>query len=38
MNKHCLHESIVNIKSHMGARVSNFDFHDVSADDILKKD
>ena len=37
MNKHCLHESIVNIKSHMGARVSNFDFHDVSVDDILKK-
>ena len=37
MTKHCLHERIVNIKSHMGARVSNFDFHDVSVDDILKK-
>ena len=37
MNKHCLHVSIVNIKSHMGVRVSNFDFHDVSVDDILKK-
>ena len=37
INKHCLHESIVNIKSHMGARVSNFDFHDVSVGDILKK-
>ena len=37
MNKQCLHESIANINSHMGARVSNFDFHDVSVDDILKK-
>ena len=37
MNKHCLHESIVNIKSHIGAGVSNFDFHGVSADDIPKK-
>ena len=37
LNKHCLHESIVNIKSRMGVRMSNFDFHEVSVDDVLKK-
>ena len=37
MNKHCLHDSSVDIKSDMDARVSNFVFHDISVDDILKK-
>ena len=37
LNKHCSHESIVNIKSRMGVRMSNFDFHEVSVDDVLKK-
>ena len=37
LNKHCSHASIVNIKSRMGVRMPNFDFHEVSVDDVLKK-
>ena len=34
--KHCRHESIVNIKSHMGDRASKFDFSKLSESAVIK--
>ena len=37
LNKHCSHDSIINIRSRMGAQVSRFNFTKISVNDVLSK-
>ena len=37
LNKHCMHDSVINIKLHMGVQATNFDFNEISTHDILEK-
>ena len=37
INKHCMHDSIINIKLHMGVQATSFDFHEICTYDILEK-
>ena len=37
IKKHCLHESVINIKLHMGVQTTSFDFHEISTYNILEK-
>ena len=37
IKKHCLHESVINIKLHMGVQTTSFDFHEISMHSILEK-
>ena len=37
INKHCMHDSVINMKLHMGVQATSFDFHEISMYDILER-